>query len=38
MLVVTSFVGNPCVISFHVLSFLPGLGRKLVIFYVMLSC
>jgi hypothetical protein len=37
MLVVTSFVGNPSVISFHVLSLLPGLGRKLVIFYVMLS-
>jgi hypothetical protein len=38
MLVVTSFVGNPSVIHFHVLSLLPGLGRKLVIFNVMLSC
>jgi hypothetical protein len=38
MLVVTSFVGNPSVTFFHVLSLLPGLGRKLVIFYVMLSC
>jgi hypothetical protein len=38
MLVVTSFVGNPSVIPFHVLSLLLGLGRKLVIFYVMLSC
>jgi hypothetical protein len=38
MLVVTNFVGNPSVIPFHVLSVLPGLGRKLVIFYVMLSC
>jgi hypothetical protein len=38
MLVVTSFVGNPSVISFHVLSLLPGLIGKLVIFYVMLSC
>jgi hypothetical protein len=38
MLVVTSFVGNPSVIPFHILSFLSGLGRKLVIFYVMLSC
>jgi hypothetical protein len=37
MLVVTSFVGNPSVIPFHVLSLLSGLGRKLVIFYVMLS-
>ena len=31
------FVGNPSVISFHVLSLLPGLGRILEIFYVMLS-
>jgi hypothetical protein len=38
MLVVTNLAGNPSVISFHVLSLLPGLGRKLVIFYVMLSC
>jgi hypothetical protein len=38
MLVVTSFVGNPSVISFHVLSLSLELGRKLVIFYVMLSC
>jgi hypothetical protein len=38
MLVVTSFIGNPSIISFHVLSLFPGLGRKLVIFYVMLSC
>jgi hypothetical protein len=30
-------VGNPSVIYFHVLSLLPGLGRILVIFYVMLS-
>jgi hypothetical protein len=27
VLVVTSFVGNPSVIPFHILSFLPGLGR-----------
>jgi hypothetical protein len=38
MLVVTSFVGDPGVVHFHVLSLLLGLGRKLVIFYVMLSC
>jgi hypothetical protein len=38
MRVVTSFAGNPSVIHFHVLSLLPGLGRKLIIFYVMLSC
>jgi hypothetical protein len=38
MLVVTSFVGNANVIPFHVLSLLPGLGRILVIFYIMLSC
>jgi hypothetical protein len=37
MLVVTSFVGNPSAIHFHILSLLPGLGRILVIFYVMLS-
>jgi hypothetical protein len=29
--------GNPSVISFHILSLLPGLGRILVIFYVILS-
>jgi hypothetical protein len=28
MLEVTSFAGNPSVIHFHVLSLLPGLGRK----------
>jgi hypothetical protein len=38
MLVVTSFVGNPSVISFHVLSLLSGLGRKLVIFTSCLPC
>jgi hypothetical protein len=37
MLVVTSFVGNPSVIPFDILSLLSGLGRILVIFYVMLS-
>jgi hypothetical protein len=37
MLVVTSFVGNPSVISFHVLFLSLGLGRILVTFYVMLS-
>jgi hypothetical protein len=37
MLVVTSFVGNPIDIPFHILSLLPGLGRILLIFYVMLS-
>jgi hypothetical protein len=37
MLVVASSVGNPSVITFHILSFLPGFGRILVIFYVMLS-
>jgi hypothetical protein len=37
MLVVTSFVRNPSVIPFHMLSLLLGLGRILVIFYVMLS-
>jgi hypothetical protein len=35
--IVVRIVGNPSVISFHVLSLLPGLGRILVIFYVMLS-
>jgi hypothetical protein len=30
-------VGNPSVISFHILSLLLGLSRILVIFYVMLS-
>jgi hypothetical protein len=29
MLVVTSSVGNPSVIPFHILSLLPGLGRIL---------
>jgi hypothetical protein len=37
MLVVTSSVGNPSVTPFHILSLLPGLGRILVIFYVILS-
>jgi hypothetical protein len=37
MLVVTSSVGNPSVIPFHILSLLPGLGRILVIVYDMLS-
>jgi hypothetical protein len=37
MLVVTSSVGNPSVIPFHILSLLLGLGRILVIFYIMLS-
>jgi hypothetical protein len=37
MLVVTSFVGNPSVIPFHILSLLPGLGRTLVMFYIILS-
>jgi hypothetical protein len=37
MLVVTSPAGNPTVIPFHILSMLPGFGRILVIFYVMLS-
>jgi hypothetical protein len=37
MLVVTSSVGNPIVIPFHILSLLPRLGRILLIFYVMLS-
>jgi hypothetical protein len=35
--IVVAIVGNPSVISFHVLSLLPGLGRILVIFYFMLS-
>jgi hypothetical protein len=35
--IVVGIVWNPNVISFHVLSLLPGLGRILVIFYVMLS-
>jgi hypothetical protein len=30
-------VGNQNVISFHILSLLPGLGRILVILYIMLS-
>jgi hypothetical protein len=34
--IVVGIIGNPSVISFHVLSLLPGLGRILVIFYVML--
>jgi hypothetical protein len=37
MMVVTSFIGNPSVIHFHIFSLLPGLRRILVIFYVMLS-
>jgi hypothetical protein len=37
MLVVTSFGGNPSVSPFHILSLLPGLGRILVIFYIILS-
>jgi hypothetical protein len=37
MLVVTSSVRNPIVIPVHILSLLPGLGRILLIFYVMLS-
>jgi hypothetical protein len=37
MLVVSSSVGNPSVIYFHILSLLSGLGRILVIFYVMLE-
>jgi hypothetical protein len=35
--ILVRIVGNPSVISFHVLSLLLGLGRILVIFYVMLS-
>jgi hypothetical protein len=36
--IVVGIVGNPSVLSFHVLFLLPGLlGRILVIFYVMLS-
>jgi hypothetical protein len=37
MLVVTSSIGHPSVIPFHILSLLLGLGRILVIFYVILS-
>jgi hypothetical protein len=37
MVVVTSSVGNLSVISFHILPLLTGLGRILVIFYVILS-
>jgi hypothetical protein len=35
--IVVGIIGNPSVICFHVLSLLPGLGRILVIFYVLLS-
>jgi hypothetical protein len=35
--IVVRFIGNPSVISFHVLYLLPGLGRILVIFYILLS-
>jgi hypothetical protein len=35
--IVVGIVGNPSVISFHVLSLLPGLGRILEYFYIMLS-
>jgi hypothetical protein len=35
--IVVGIIGNPSVIYFHVLSLLPGLGRILVIFYVLLS-
>jgi hypothetical protein len=35
--IVARIVGNPSVMSFHILSLLPGLNRILVIFYVMLS-
>jgi hypothetical protein len=34
--IVAKIVGNPNIMSFHILSLLPGLGRILVIFYVML--
>jgi hypothetical protein len=37
MLVLSELLEYLCVISYHVLSLLPGLGRTLVIFYVMLS-
>jgi hypothetical protein len=30
-------VGNPSVISFLILSLLPGFGRIVIIFYIMLS-
>jgi hypothetical protein len=35
--IVVGIIGNPSVISFHVLSLLPRLGRILVIFYIILS-
>jgi hypothetical protein len=35
--IVVGFIRNPSVIYFHVLSLLPGLGRILVIFYIMPS-
>jgi hypothetical protein len=35
--IVVRIVGNPSLVSFHVLSLLPGLGGILVIFYVMLN-
>jgi hypothetical protein len=35
--IVVGIVGNPSIISFYVLSLLLGLGRILIIFYVMLS-
>jgi hypothetical protein len=36
--VFVGIIGNPSVISFHILSLIPRLGRILVTFYVMLSC
>jgi hypothetical protein len=35
--IIVGIVGNPSVISFQVLFLLPGLGRILLIFYVMLN-
>jgi hypothetical protein len=35
--ITTRIVGNPSVIYFHILFLLSGLGRILVIFYIMLS-
>jgi hypothetical protein len=35
--IVAGIIGNPSVMSFHILSLLLGLSRILVIFYVMLS-
>jgi hypothetical protein len=37
LVLLSELLGIICVISFHVLSLLPGLGRILVMFYVMLS-